>query len=111
MKIKHYMTTSGRVPVLDFVLGLSEHMQGKFQDLIVKLEEGEILTLPDSRPLKNVHSHLHELRIKDDSGVYRIFYYIKVRDAIYMLHAFKKKTQKTPMKELKIAINRIKEIN
>lgn len=111
MKIKHYVTASGRVPVLDFVMGLSEHLQNKFQDLVIKLENGEILTLPDSRPLRNVHGHLHELRIKDDSGSYRIFYYIKIQDAIYMLHAFKKKTQKTPMKELKIAVNRIKEIS
>jgi len=39
----------------------------------------------------------------------RIFY-TKVKDSYYLLHVFKKKTQKTPSKELKIAIDRAKEI-
>ncbi|MBN21738.1 MAG: hypothetical protein CL678_10670 [Bdellovibrionaceae bacterium] len=53
---------------------------------------------------------MHELRLKDRSGQIRVFYFIKKQDAIYMLHAFKKKTQELPKKEIDIALKRIKEI-
>lgn len=66
--------------------------------------------MPLSRNLASIHSGLHELRLKDRNGQVRVFYFIKKGDAIYMLHAFKKKTQELPKNEIELALRRIKEI-
>lgn len=79
-------------------------------DALALLAAGELLSMPQSKSLANVHRGLHELRFSDSSGTYRVIYYIKVSDAIYLLHGFKKKTQKTPQKELKVALKRLKEV-
>lgn len=66
--------------------------------------------MPLSRNLSSVHPGLHELRLKDRSGQIRVFYFVKRGEAIYMLHAFKKKTQELPRKEIDLVLKRIKEI-
>lgn len=66
--------------------------------------------MPLSRNLSLIHKGLHELRLKDHTGIYRFFYYIKVEEAIYFVHAFKKKTQGLPSKEIATILKRIKEI-
>jgi phage-related protein len=66
--------------------------------------------MPLSRNLAGVYSGLHELRLKDRTGQIRVFYFVKKGDAIYMLHAFKKKTQELPNLEIELVIKRIKEI-
>jgi phage-related protein len=53
---------------------------------------------------------LFELRLKGAEGIARIFYCTLVGRKIVMLHCFVKKTQKTPVKERKIAEKRMKEI-
>jgi len=53
---------------------------------------------------------VHELRFRDRSGQYRVIYLLKVRDAIYLVHAFKKKSQTTPKKHIDVAIKRIKSL-
>ncbi len=68
--------------------------------LIRLLQNGESLSLPHSRPMPTIGSHCHELRIIDESGTWRIIYYIDDY-AIVILEVFKKKTQKTPLKIIK----------
>jgi len=53
---------------------------------------------------------LFELRLKGAEGIARVFYCTLVGRQIVMLHCFVKKTQKTPVKERKIAEKRMKEI-
>lgn len=53
---------------------------------------------------------LFELRIKSEMGIGRVFYCTVIGKRIVMLHSFIKKTQKTPQKELAIALSRLKEI-
>ena len=50
---------------------------------------------------------VYELRIRNKLQ-YLIFYVTKYRDAIYVLHTFVKKTQKTNQKDLKVGIERYK---
>ena len=110
MKIKFYLTNSGRSPVEEFLAGVSRELRQDFFDAVNLLVQGQNLTLPLSRNLSSIHSGLHELRLKDKSGQVRIFYFIKRQDGIYMLHAFKKKTQELPQKEIALILKRIKEI-
>ena len=50
----------------------------------------------DFKPMSIIGSGVFEIRIRDKTGAYRVFYVTKIRDCIYILHAFKKKTQATP---------------
>jgi len=59
---------------------------------------------------KTMGKSLFELRLKGKEGIARVFYCTIAGNSIVMLHAFVKKSQKTPRKELKIARNRLKEV-
>ncbi|MBF0366607.1 MAG: type II toxin-antitoxin system RelE/ParE family toxin [Oligoflexia bacterium] len=78
--------------------------------LLKLLEEGIKLTMPHVRYLGNYGPRLFELRVKDKQGQFRVIYFTKSGDAIYLLHAFRKKTQETPQKEIATAIKRLQEI-
>ena len=110
VKIKYYQTVTGRSPIEEFLSPLSTGVKEDYFDAEDRLAHGENLTIPLSKPLPNIHKNLHELRFKDTAGIYRFFYFIKKKDAIYFLHAVKKKTQKITAKEKKIILKRIKEI-
>lgn len=110
MRVKFYLTGSGRSPVEEFLRELSKDLQADFFDAVSKLSAGETLSMPLSRNLSNISGGLHELRLKDRSGQARFFYFIRRGDAIYMLHAFKKKTQEIPGREIDVIRKRIKEI-
>ena len=66
--------------------------------------------MPLSRSVKSVGSGVEEIRSKDSSGIYRTFYLARMKDRIIVFHAFIKKTQKTPKKEIKTAKKRLKEV-
>ena len=57
------------------------------------LANGKKLGMPISRPLQSIGKGLHELRLSGRAGEYRVFYVIKVGDAIYIIHAATKKKQ------------------
>ena len=63
--------------------------------LLRRLQRGESLGLPHSRPLPAVGRRCHELRIIDEDATWRIVYRIDA-DAIVILDVFAKKTQATP---------------
>jgi phage-related protein len=110
LKIRFYLKGSGRSPVQEFIQECSAEVRQNFVDALSLLSEGVVLSMPLSRNLSSVHRGLHELRLKDGSGQIRVFYFIKKREAIYMVHAFKKKTQELPKNEIEIVLKRIKEV-
>jgi len=63
----------------------------------------------DWRPM-NIGLGVKEVRIQR-GGQFRVVYVAKFKDAIHVLHAFQKKTQKTTKRDLEIARNRYNEIN
>jgi len=110
VKVKFYLTSSGRSPVREFLSELSTEIKTELQDAGLLLEEGISLSIPLSRNLSSIHKGLHELRLKDRAGVFRFFYFIKIADGIYFIHALKKTTQKLPQKEIDLILKRIKEL-
>jgi phage-related protein len=72
------------------------------------VEYGPNLRLPHSRALGD---GLFELRPRGRSGIGRAFYCFLVGRRIVIVHAFVKKTQQTPDKELKLARQRAKEVS
>jgi phage-related protein len=50
-----------------------------------------------------------EMRVRDEAGAFRVIYAAKLADAIYVLHAFQKKAQKTAQADLDLAERRYRE--
>lgn len=63
----------------------------------------------DWKPMKNVGSGVMEIRIHRE-GEWRIIYVAKFTKAVYVLHAFEKKTMKTRQSDLDLAHERYKEV-
>ncbi|CAN1487057.1 COG4679 Phage-related protein [Burkholderiaceae bacterium] len=51
-----------------------------------------------------------EIRISDEAGQFRVIYIAKFKDAVFVLHCFQKKSQKTPLKDLDLASKRLREL-
>jgi phage-related protein len=62
----------------------------------------------DWKPLSAVGAGAAEIRIKDEAGIYRVIYVAKFEEAVYVLHAFEKKTQKTRRTDIDLAKARYK---
>ena len=76
--------------------------------LLRRLQRGDILTMPQSRPMSSVGPRCHELRINDVSGQWRLIYRIDA-DAIAIAEVFAKKSAKTPKTVLETCRQRLKE--
>jgi len=74
---------------------MSSHARIEAGYLLRRLQSGELLSMPWSRPMPSIGSRCHELRIPDDNVTWRIIYRID-DDAILILDVFRKKTQQTP---------------
>lgn len=73
-----------------------------------KIQRG--LDPDDWKPMKAIGSGVREIRVTDEEGQFRVIFIAKLADAIYVLHCFKKKTQKTSIKDIELARSRYKEL-
>ena len=64
----------------------------------------------DWKPMPSIGTGVNEIRIRDRSGAYRVIYIAKLEDAVYVLHCFEKKSQKTSRRDLEIAGTRLREL-
>ncbi len=85
----------------------TKDVQEKLLILFRALEEGANLTMPVSRPMSG-HPGLKELRVRNARGIVRVFYYVQQKDHVFILHLFRKKTQKTPQREIETALQRLR---
>ncbi len=75
---------------------------------LAKVQKGN---QPDSfKPMSEIGKGVEEIRVRDESGIYRVIYTARLVDAIYVLHAFQKKTMQTSEQDLKIAKQRFKQL-
>ena len=75
--------------------------------LLRRLQRGEQLSLPHSRPMPDLGRRCHELRIPDARHTWRIIYRTDP-DAVVILHVFAKKTQQMPQSVLQIVRSRLR---
>lgn len=73
-----------------------------------KVQAGQTPT--DWKPMATIGAGVHEIRIQDDTGAYRVIYIARLADAVYVLHCFQKKTQKTSKTDLALAIKRYSDL-
>jgi phage-related protein len=64
----------------------------------------------DWKPMTTVGQGVREIRIREESGAFRVIYVARFSDAIYVLHCFQKKTQKTSKADLDLATKRYQEV-
>jgi phage-related protein len=74
---------------------MSESARRETGFLLRRLQQGELLALPHSRPMPTIGLRCHELRINDENKTWRLVDRID-NDAIIVVDVFQKKTQKTP---------------
>ena len=91
----------------DDIRAFPESVRREMGKQILRLQHG--LDPADWKPMKTVGAGVREIRVKQD-GQYRTIYVTNIGNAVYILHAFKKKTQKTSAKDLAIAQRRFKQI-
>ncbi len=77
---------------------------------LFRLQMDEQLGMPNSRPMPVVAAGVSELRVKGEDGIYRVFYYAATARGVLVLHAFAKKTQRTPRLEIELAKRRLQEL-
>jgi phage-related protein len=64
----------------------------------------------DWKPMTTIGHGVQEIRIHDASGAFRVIYVAKFADAVYVLHCFQKKTQKTSQTDLDLASKRYRDL-
>lgn len=105
-KVNFFQTARGDYPVKDFIEKQDKTTITRINlSIRLLIDYGPFLKPPD---IKKLQDKLYELRIPGKSSV-RIFYTM-MKGECYLLHAFTKKSQKTPTKELKVAIDRMGKI-
>lgn len=64
----------------------------------------------DFKPMPSIGKGVEEIRVRDEQGIYRVIYTARLADAVYVLHAFQKKTQTTATRDLGIAKERFAQL-
>jgi len=74
-----------------------------------KVQRGE--QPDDFKPMAAIGKGVEEIRVTDDSGAYRVIYVARRADAVYVLHAFQKKTQATSRRDIDTARRRFAQLS
>lgn len=97
-----YDKPDGTEPAKDFIMSLPESMNAKFLKILEILQKrGYNLREPFSKPLKD---GIFELRAQVGNDISRVLYFFYVGKKVILTNGFIKKTQKTPQKEIDLAL-------
>lgn len=64
----------------------------------------------DWKPMNTVGQGVKEIRIRDAAGAFRVMFVAKFADAVYVLHCFQKRTEKTSKADLDLAAKRYRDL-
>ena len=93
---------------LDNIRAFSNEAKDDVGYQLDKVQRGES---PDNwKPLKTVGVGVKEIRTKVSDGIYRTVYIANLEEAVYVLHAFQKKTDKTAKSDIALAKKRFKDL-
>jgi phage-related protein len=107
LEVVFFKSEAGNQPVKEFLMGRTKEDRKEIGADIYKVQEGFPIGLP---LVKKTDIDLWEVRSTIPDGICRILFTV-TKTAMVLLHGFVKKTQKTPLNELEVAKNRLKEFN
>ena len=87
---------------------LPESVQETTGFQLFKVQQGK--EPDDWKPMTTVGPGVQELRVRDESGIYRMFYVAKFQEAVYVLHVFEKRSQKTARPDIELGKSRYAEL-
>src|SRR6266481_5868811 len=100
-----YVDDNGHSPVEDFLWTLDNKTQTRFS---WSIEQLRLRNVRAKEPLvRHLGGKLWELREESSTNIYRLLYFFFSGRRIVFLHGFQKKTQKTPRREIEIALQRL----
>lgn len=106
-ELEFYTTARGSAPVREYLASLSKKEEARIARTLVMLERlGTQLGMPQAQKLQG--SPLWELRIRGRTQ-HRVFYVAIHGRRILLLHAFEKKSQRTPLREIQTAEQRLRD--
>lgn len=73
-----------------------------------KVQQGE--QPDDFKPMPTIGKGVEEIRVWDENGTFRVVYTARLADAVYVLHAFQKKTQTTSRQDIETAKQRYSDL-
>lgn len=95
----------------DSLKRLREFPEEARHDAGYQLDKVQRGLIPDDfKPMPSIGKGVEEIRIWEDSGTYRVIYTARLTDAVYVLHAFQKKTQATAKRDTDIARQRLAQV-
>jgi phage-related protein len=102
--IEYFCKTDGRAPVGEFIDSLSDEAQAKALFVIDLLQmKGIFLREPYVKKIQGIDK-LFELRFTVKGTIFRIFFFPVTERKFILLHGFIKKSDKTPQREIDIAV-------
>jgi phage-related protein len=95
----------------DSLDALREFPDAARQDAGYQLDKVQHGLDPDDwKPMSTIGAGIRELRIRDVTGAFRVIYLARLADAVYVLHCFQKKTQRTSLQDIRLAKSRFNEL-
>lgn len=106
-QVVYFIDKTGKNPVEDFLARLSRKQRDKILHILLYIQEyGLVSAIPHTKKLTG--TALWEIRILGKDNI-RVIYVLSIEYTVLILHGFIKKKQKTPLKEIQIALNRYEE--
>jgi phage-related protein len=100
-----FVDERGYSPIREFLQSLDPKTQARFA---WSIEQLRIRNVRAKEPLvRHLDDKLWELREESSTNIYRLLYFFFSGKRIVFLHGFQKKTQKTPRREIEIALQRL----
>lgn len=93
---------------LDVISGFPAGVKQNLGHQLRLLQRGERPT--DYRPVTSIGSGVFELRDSDERAWYRVLYLSRIRDVIYVLHCFEKKSRALPKNDAEVAQRRLRQV-
>jgi len=93
---------------MDDLLGFPATARREAGYQLFQVQEG--LDPDDWKPMNSIGQGVREIRIREIDGAFRVVYIAKFADAVYVLHCFQKKSQKTSSEDVALATRRYKEL-
>jgi phage-related protein len=92
---------------LDAVKSFSAEARREAGHQLGRVQDGKEPT--DWKPMETVGAGVKEIRVRAETG-YRVLYVAKFAEAVYVLHGFVKKTQRTPKADIDLANKRYRDL-